>query len=95
MSEIFDKNLRESIKATAARYGAQNVRVFGSFARGDANNQSDIDLLVEMESGRSLFDLMSLQDALGQTLGRPVDVVTEKSLNKHLKQTILNEAVAL
>ena len=86
---------REEILRLAKKYGAFNVRVFGSTARGNADAQSDIDLLVDMEPGRSLFDLGGLLTDLQATLGRSVDVVTEKGLRGRIRERILQEAVAL
>jgi predicted nucleotidyltransferase len=81
------------ILSIAARYGAHNVRVFGSVARAQADEQSDIDFLVEMEPGRSLFDLGGLQSELETALGRPVDVVTEKGLKARIRARVLQEAI--
>ena len=79
----------------AAKYGARNVRVFGSVARGKADEQSDIDFLVEMEPGRSLLDLGGLQAELEALLGCPVDVVTEKGLKPRIRGRVLAEAVQI
>jgi len=84
---------RRQILDIAARYGARNVRIFGSVARGQADDQSDIDFLVEMEAGRSLFDLGGMQADLEAALGRPVDVVTEKGLKARIRNQVLREAV--
>ena len=84
---------RRQILDIAARYGARNVRIFGSVARGQADDQSDIDFLVEMEAGRSLFDLGGLQADLEAALGRPVNVVTEKGLKARIRNQVLREAV--
>ena len=77
----------------ARRYGAHNVRVFGSVARADADEQSDIDFLVEMDPGRSLFDLGGMQSELETALGHPVDVVTEKGLKARIRTRVLQEAI--
>lgn len=71
---------REEILKIAAKHGARNVRVFGSVARGEANEQSDVDFLVDMEPGRSLLDMGGLLMDLRGLLGRNVDVVTERGL---------------
>ncbi len=89
------KEKRADILALAAKHGARNVRVFGSVARGDADEQSDIDVLVQMEPGRSLLDLGGLQYDLEQLLGCRVDVVTEQGLKARLREKILSEAVTL
>jgi uncharacterized protein len=86
------KEKREAILQLAAKHGARNVRVFGSVARHEANEQSDIDFLVDMEPGRSLMDQGGLLMDLRELLGREVDVVTEKGLYWLLRRRILKEA---
>ncbi len=86
---------REDILQTASQHGAYNVRVFGSVARGDADEQSDLDLLVDMEAGRSLFDLGGLLVDLEELLGCSVDVVTEKGLRDRIRRRVLQEAIPL
>ena len=86
---------RDEIAKIAAIHGARNIRVFGSVARGEADEKSDIDFLVEMEPGRSLFDLGGLLMDLQEVLGRDVDVVTERGLNPRIRDRVLREAVAL
>ena len=83
---------RQEILRIAAEHGAQNVRLFGSAARGEASDGSDVDFLVEMEPGRSLLDLAALRNDLMDLLGREVDVVTEDSLYWLLRRKILREA---
>lgn len=86
---------RERIQEIAVRHGARNVRVFGSLARGSGGEDSDLDLLISLEEGRSLLDLVALKHELEDVLGRPVDVVTDRSLSPHLRDQVLREAVAL
>ncbi|MCL6609877.1 MAG: nucleotidyltransferase family protein [Geminicoccaceae bacterium] len=86
---------RARLLEIAARHGARRVRVFGSVARGAADDRSDIDLLVEMEPGRSLLDLGALLVELEAELGRPVDLVTEEGLATRLRERVLAEAVPL
>ena len=83
---------REDIRAVAGRYGASNVRVFGSVARGGADAGSDVDLLVDLEEGRSLLDLGGLLMDLADLLGCDVDVVTEKGLRDRVRGRVLAEA---
>lgn len=84
---------RTEIVGIASRHGARNVRIFGSVARGDAGQESDVDLLVRFEPGRSLLDLVGIQQDLEEFLGCKVDVVSERALRS--EDEILREAVAL
>ena len=86
------KDRREEIMRIAAVHGARNVRLFGSAARGEATDTSDLDFLVEMEPERSLLDLVGLRNDLMDLLGREVDVVTEDSLYWLLRRKILRQA---
>jgi predicted nucleotidyltransferase len=86
---------REDILCVASCHGAYNVRIFGSVARGDTDERSDIDFLVDMKTGYSLFDLGGLLVALEDLLGCSVDVVTEKGLRDRIRNRVLQEAVAL
>jgi predicted nucleotidyltransferase len=83
---------RKDILRLAAKHGARNVRVFGSVARDEADENSDLDLLVDMEPDRTLLDLGGLQYDLEQLLGRKVDVLTEGGIYWLLKRRILKEA---
>lgn len=84
---------REQIIEVAARHGAHNVRVFGSVARGEDDEQSDVDLLVDLDAGIGLFGLGRLEAALEALLGCSVDVVPERALRPRVAQTV--EAVPL
>jgi len=86
---------RGEILRIAAKHGAHNVRVFGSTARGDARDDSDVDLLVEFEPGRSLLDHAALTLDLQELLGRKTDVVTEDGVYWLLRRRIMKEARAL
>ena len=93
-AEIIGKQ-REQILALAANRGAFNLRVFGSVARGEATSTSDVDFLVDLEEGRSLFDLGGLLYDLQNLLHRKVDVVTEAGLHWYIKDRVINEAKPL
>jgi hypothetical protein len=93
--QILLKQKREQVLKTAAQYGAYDVRVFGSVARGEAGEASDIDLLVKLEPGRSLMDLGGLLYDLQNLLGTEVDVVTEKGLRPRIREQVLREAIPL
>lgn len=86
---------RQQVLAAAARHGAHNLRVFGSVARGEADVASDVDLLVDLEAGRSLVDLGALLVELESELGVPVDVVTEAGLRPAIRASVLRDAVPL
>jgi len=86
---------REAILTIAAKYGAYNVRIFGSVARDEADATSDVDFLVDLEPNRSLFDLGGLLMELQDLLECSVDVVTEKGLRQRIRDRVLNEAVPL
>ena len=86
---------REDILRIAKRNGVHNVRVFGSVVRGEADAESDIDLLVDMEPKRSLLDLAGFLLEVEKLLGCKVDAVTEKGLRGRIRERVLKEAVAL
>ena len=84
---------RAAILEVARRRGARNLRVFGSVARGEAGETSDVDLLVDMEPGRTLLDLTALERELSELLGCRVEVGT--TLAPRVRARVLREAVAL
>jgi uncharacterized protein len=87
--------LREEILKIAAKYGAYNLRVFGSVARGEAREDSDVDFLVEMETGRNLLDRIGLKQDLEELLQREVDVAKASNLHEVIRDKVLQEAVIL
>ena len=86
---------RDEILEIGRRHGVQMVRVFGSVSRGDATGTSDIDFLVELERGRSLFDLGGFVADIQDLLGCRVDVLSDRSLRPRFRDRVLQEAVAL
>ncbi|MCL4878427.1 MAG: nucleotidyltransferase family protein [Anaerolineae bacterium] len=86
---------REDILRLAQQHKAYNVRVFGSVARGEATDDSDIDFLVDFETGYTLWDHIGLVQDLSELLGRRVDVSTDETLRERLRERILREAVPL
>ncbi len=86
---------RADVLRAAERHGAHNVRLFGSVARGEAGPDSDLDLLVELEKGRSLLDHAALVIELESILGCRVDVATEQGLRPRVRERVLAEAVPL
>ena len=89
------RNRREQILRIVSRHGGSNIRVFGSVARGEADDGSDVDVLVDLEPGRSLMDLGGLLTDLQELLDCPVDVVTEKGLRRRIRERVLRESVPL
>ena len=89
------KSRRADILRLAQEHGARNVRVVGSVARGEARAESDVDFLVEMDNGRSMLDLIKLNQDLETLLDRKVDVLTDGGLSRYLEQRIRAEAVPL
>ncbi len=89
------KEKRDEVLQIAASYGARNVRIFGSLARGEAGPDSDIDILVNLDSGRSLLDIIALKQDLEDLLGCEVDVVTEEAISPYIREQVLKEMVSL
>jgi predicted nucleotidyltransferase len=89
------KDKREEILQIAASHGARNVRVFGSLARGEAGPDSDVDILVELGSDRSLLDIVAIKQDLEDLLGRRVDVVTRAAISPYIREQVLGEAISL
>jgi predicted nucleotidyltransferase len=87
------KEKRGEILRIASKYGARDVRVFGSVARGEDDPESDVDFLVELEPGRSLLDLGGMQMELESLLGCRVDVVTVGGLKARMRERVLREAM--
>lgn len=89
------ENLRDQIIELAKLRGAKSISLFGSMARNQATAMSDVDFLVEMETGQSAFALGALLKDLEDLLGRPVDVTTPKALHPAIREKILNETIRL
>jgi uncharacterized protein len=89
------KDNRETILRIADMHGAHNLRVFGSRARGEARADSDADILVKLDPGRSLLDLVAIKQDLEDLLGFEVDVVTEAAISPYMREQVLKEAVGL
>ncbi len=86
------KHNKKVLLVIASKRGASNIRVFGSVSREEETASSDIDFLVTLEPGRSLLDLVGLQQDLSSFLLRKVDVITDDGLNKYLRDRIIHEA---
>jgi len=86
---------RHEILQIAARHGARDVRIFGSVVRGEAGSGSDVDVLVDMDKGRSLLDLVAFWQDLEELLACKVDVVTDGGISPYLRDRIYAEAQPL
>jgi hypothetical protein len=89
------RDKREEILRIAASHGARNIRIFCSMARGEARTDSDLDVLVSLEPGRSVLDLVAIKQDLEDLLGCEVDVVTEAAISPYIREQVLEEAVSL
>ena len=87
--------IRARVKELAGRYGARNIRVFGSYAKGRQTSDSDLDLLVELEEGRDLLDLVGFKESVEEHLGIRADVLTVGALSPYLRELVLREAQPL
>ena len=95
LREVVPGRLAVQVRALGDRYGIRNIRIFGSFARGEGRPDSDLDLLVEYVPGRSGFAFVDFCEQVEELLGRRIDVVTEKSLHPLVRDRILAQAVPL
>ncbi len=86
---------REEILHLAAQHGASNVRIFGSVARGEEREDSDIDFLVDMDSDRTLLDRIGFIQDLEDLLGRKVDVATFTGLREYFRERIMSQVIPL
>ena len=84
-----------TIKPILQKYGVPKSDLFGSYARGDFNDQSDVDVLVDVPDGTSLFDIIYLKNDLEKVLGRKVDVVTYDSINKYVRPYIFQSIISI
>lgn len=93
VNEILSR--RQEIIAIASRYGASNIRVFGSVVRGDNRSDSDLDILVHLDSDRSLLDHIALKQDIEDVLGCKVDIVEDDNINGAIRDRVLSEAMAI
>lgn len=90
-----DERVIEQIRAILLRYGVTRAGIFGSFARGEAGETSDVDLLVEVPRGTTLLDMAGLGIELEEAVGRSVDLVTYESIHPRMRERILRDEVGI
>jgi hypothetical protein len=93
--EELRREKRDAILSAARKHGARGIRVYGSVARGEATDRSDLDLLVDWEPDRSLLDVIGLKQDLEDLLGVTVDIGSERGLHWYIREEVLREAVPL
>ena len=89
------EDMRDEILRISEMHGATRVRLFGSFARGTARPDSDLDLLIDLDPSRDLLDVVAIKQDLEELLGRHVHVVTEAAINQRIRDAVLKDAVPL
>src|SRR5690625_3147564 len=94
MNILLKKN-RENILTIAKEHGIESIKVFGSVAKLEDQEDSDIDFLVRFEEGRSLFELIRFKQEMESLFDRNVDVVTENSIHQSIKEKVLHEAILI
>ena len=95
MVEKIKKIIAEEKAEIRRQYKAEVKAIFGSYARGDFHADSDLDLLVDVDAGATLLDLVGLQHFLEDRLGCKVDVVTRRSLREEIRASVFSEAIYL
>src|SRR3970040_1358946 len=93
--QVLTATVVEELRQLGRRYGIRNIRVFGSFARGEAGSTSDLDLLVDYVPGQKGFSFVPFGEEAEALLGRSVDVATENSLHPLIRERVLAEALPL
>lgn len=88
-------NKREEILRISTAHGATNLRVFGSVSHGEATDKSDLDLLINLEPGRTLIDIIAIKRDIEDLLGCAIDVVTENAVSPYIREQIRKEAISL
>jgi len=97
MAKLIDelKSKRNEILEIAAKYGVSNIGIFGSVARNEENEASDIDFLVTISPNVSLFSLVKLEISLKKSLGRKAQIISDRAVNRHLKDKVFKEAISI
>ena len=89
------KKIQETIVSILTRYDAERIAIFGSYARGEAGENSDIDILVRFTRPKSLIQIVQIEDEIRQSIHMKVDLVTEKAVSPHLAGAIQHDEVVI
>lgn len=89
------KKLFKKIISNLTKHGVKKIAVFGSYARGDMNNESDLDILVQFSGRKSLLDIVKIERELGENIGVKVDLQTDNSISPYLKEYIEKDILVL
>jgi len=94
-SKIATNIIFKKVTSILASYGAKKISIFGSYARGEANPESDIDIIVEFSEGKTLLDIVGIEQELSEALSIKVDLLTQKSISPYLVDRIKKEMVVI
>jgi hypothetical protein len=89
------EKIQKNIASIFEKYGVKKASLFGSFARGEEKRGSDVDILVEMPDGSTLFSLVGLKLDLEKKIGRKVDLLTYRSIHRFIKKDIIKDAIKI
>ena len=89
------KKIQESIVSILTRYDAERIAIFGSYARGEAGENSDIDILVRFARPKSLIQIVQIENEIRASIHMKVDLVTEKAVSPHLAGTIFRDEMVI
>ena len=93
--ERLDESVREMIISVLKKHNAERIAIFGSYAREESTDKSDIDILVRFRSPKSLFELVRIEDELKRVLKKDVDLITEKSVSPYLAGSIHRDELVI
>jgi hypothetical protein len=93
--KIESNMISKKVTSILKRYGAKEISIFGSYARGEEKKTSDLDIIVEFSERKSLFDIVGIEQELSEALGIKVDLLTEKSISPYLIDRIKKEMVVI
>ena len=93
--KIVSNMIFKKVTSILKRYGAKEISVFGSYARGEEEKTSDLDIIVKFSERKSLFDIVGIEQELSEELGIKVDLLTEKSISPYLIDRIKKEMVVI